>query len=246
MQKAPTRMAAGDDFDLELSEVRAALGELLMGDAFSCIGGRAAWKRGFAVHNHYGQLAGKLDCAPLYADLEDFAKRLDSVDSLFTTFLATFSGPCNISENEFEELLWCQLRMLHEADARRYAWASGAGTDPMADNFAYSIAGRRFFVVGIHSNSARLTRRFAWPVLVFNPHDKFDKLREAGAFERIRRITRKREMDLQGSLNPRLIMFGYRPESMRYSGRVVEADWRCPVSFGLNSDSVKLTSEELT
>lgn len=222
----------GDAAGREPSEVRAALHEFFMGDTFSCMGGRAAWKRGSATHNHYAQLGGESCCARLYDDLENFATRLNTTESLFMTFLATFASPHNISENEFETLLWRQLWMLHKVDARRYSWAAGVDRDPMADHFAYSIAGRRFFVVGMHSNASRRTRRFSWPLLVFNPHDQFDILRETGAFERIRRITRKREMCIQGSLNPRLIMYGYRPESMRYSGRAVEPDWTCPVAFG--------------
>jgi FPC/CPF motif-containing protein YcgG len=44
----------------------------------------------------------------------------------------------------------------------------------------------------------------------------------------MQRATRKRDIALQGSLNPNLADFGTAPETRQYSGRPVGPDWRCP------------------
>ena len=40
--------------------------------------------------------------------------------------------------------------------------------------------------------------------------------------------TRARDLALQGSINPNLADFGTAPETRQYSGRKVEAGWKCP------------------
>ena len=92
----------------------------------------------------------------------------------------------------------------------------------------FSFAGTAFFVVGLHAASSRTTRRFAWPTLVFNPHQQFDQLREVGLYSRFQRVIRDAELDLQGEINPMLSDFGERSEAPQYSGRQVGPEWRRP------------------
>lgn len=84
------------------------------------------------------------------------------------------------------------------------------------------------FVVGLHPASSRLSRRFQWPTLVFNPRSQFERLRETGRFERLRGAVREREIALQGTLNPNLADFGEQSEARQYSGRATEQEWQCP------------------
>jgi len=44
----------------------------------------------------------------------------------------------------------------------------------------------------------------------------------------MKQAIRKRELNLQGSINPMLSDYGNASEARQYSGRVVEKDWRCP------------------
>ena len=74
----------------------------------------------------------------------------------------------------------------------------------------------------------RFARRFAWPTLLFNAHSQFDWLREEGGYVRVQEAIRRRERDLQGTLNPNLAEFGTSSEARQYSGRRAEPEWRCP------------------
>jgi FPC/CPF motif-containing protein YcgG len=64
--------------------------------------------------------------------------------------------------------------------------------------------------------------------LVFNPHEQFEAMRGSGGMERIQRLIRERDRDLQCSTNPNLSDYGSAPESRQYSGRRVDDQWRCP------------------
>jgi FPC/CPF motif-containing protein YcgG len=90
------------------------------------------------------------------------------------------------------------------------------------------LAGHPFFVIGLHPGSSRLGRRAPVPVLVFNSQRQFTRLRADGRYAKMQAATRARDLALQGSLNPNLADWGSAPETRQYSGRAVEADWRCP------------------
>jgi uncharacterized protein len=212
----------------EGSAADKALEDFLLSSRFSCVGGKASWRRGAVVHRHYGRLADPADCGRIYRDVLEFTKSGDDIDEIYATFVASFGGPAGLSELEFERLLWQELQFLHELDLASYGWAPGADSDPGSGQFAYSLGGKAFFVVGLHPNSSRYTRRFSFPALVFNSHIQIERIRANGMFERMRRVVRKNELMLQGSLNPMLADFGEISESRQYSGRAVEQDWGCP------------------
>jgi FPC/CPF motif-containing protein YcgG len=209
-------------------EIGAAFGEKLLGDTFSCVAGKTAWLRGTFVHRHLGQMGLPETTEELSEAVTEFALHRDDIDTLLATFAATFDGPFGVDEAEFEALLWKQLQELYDRDVGRFAWADFADPDPASDRFAFSIAGQAFFVVGMHANSSRITRRFSHPTLVFNSHVQFERMRERGIYGRIRDAVRAREMALQGSINPNLSDFGERSEAAQYSGRANSPDWICP------------------
>jgi FPC/CPF motif-containing protein YcgG len=214
------------------NDVDHALRGFLLGESFSCVGGKASYKRGALVHRHYGRLGDASEGSRLYADLAQFAGSGDDIDEHYATFMASFDGPQRLSEVGFEDLLWRELQLLHEIDRSDHEWAPGADSDPESAAFAYSVTGKAFFVVGLHPNSSRLTRRFAFPALVFNSHIQISKIRANGMYERMRRVIERKELELQGTLNPMLADFGDQSESRQYSGRAVERDWRCPFRPG--------------
>ena len=54
------------------------------------------------------------------------------------------------------------------------------------------------------TSPSRPARRFAHPVIVFNPHDQFERLREQNRYGRMREAIMARDAKLAGSTNPML------------------------------------------
>lgn len=209
---------------------------LVLNPKFSCVGAKSALRRGGYRFGLYDSLDSPGATAGLARDLFEFVEDQPSLEGEFTTFVASFGGPITADERQFEKLLWAQLQRLHEEDRPHHSWAPAVSPDPEDSNFAFSFAGRAFFVVGLHPGASRFARRFAWPTLIFNAHEQFEKLREEGRFGRLRDVIRARDMNLQGDLNPNLSDFGEFPEARQYSGRPAEEDWRCPFHPGASAE----------
>jgi hypothetical protein len=204
---------------------------LVLHPSFSCLGAKAAIRSDSYRLGVYGELGSPEATSGLARDLRAFADAPGERPSSLTTFVASFVGPPSADEAHFERLLWAQLQALHDRDPSG-AWDPSVSSNPEDEHFSFSFAGRAFFVVGLHAASSRWARRFAWPTLVFNPHDQFERLREQGHFPRIQALIRTRDRALQGTLNANLSDFGERSEARQYSGRPVEDDWRCPFRAG--------------
>ena len=215
--------------------VHDSLRSLVLNPRFSCVGAKSAVRRGGYRFGLYDSLGSPGTTAGLARDLFEFVEDQPLLESEFTTFVASFRGPVTADEGQFEGLLWAQLQRLHEEDRQHHPWDPAVNADPEDSNFAFSFAGRAFFVVGLHPGASRFARRFAWPTLVFNAHEQFQKLREEGRFGRLREVIRARELILQGELNPNLSDFGEFPEARQYSGRPVEEGWRCPFHPGADA-----------
>lgn len=208
--------------------VRQELITFITGDGFSCVGGKSAHLQGGLVHRHFGPLADPAHVERLHGELARFAGAKDDIHRLLATFVATFDGPHDLTEEDFERLLWRQLQQMHDRDAGRHPWSSMVDPDPRSARFGFSIGGHPFFVVGLHPNSSRYSRRFAYPALAFNSHVQFERMKSSGAYGRIQQAVRAAELRLQGSVNPSIADFGQRSEAPQYSGRLVGDDWRCP------------------
>ena len=94
---------------------------------------------------------------------------------------------------------------------------------------AFSVGGTAYFIVGLHPGASRVARRAPLPTLVFNPHDQFEQLRVEGRFEGMRTSIRRRDTDLQGSLNPMVADHGDSTEALQYSGRRHPDGWEPPL-----------------
>ncbi|MDC0722804.1 guanitoxin biosynthesis heme-dependent pre-guanitoxin N-hydroxylase GntA [Nannocystis bainbridge] len=212
--------------DLTATAMHGAFRAFILDPHYPCVGARSA------VNNHayrlgiYDPLGGPEATAALARDLAAFTRGLDDMDASFATFVAIFDGPQDCDEQAFERALWTQLQALHEADAA--PWDSSVSSDPDDPHFSFSYAGTAFFIVGLHPGSNRLSRKFPWPALVFNPHAQFERLRETGKYARMQTVVRNKERALQGDINPVLGDFGGNSEARQYSGRLVEPDWRPP------------------
>lgn len=201
---------------------------LTLNEQFTCVGAKAAVRQGAYRFGLYGSLGAAESCSGLARDLFTFSQERDHWGSEFSTFVASFSGPASPDEAAFEGLLWKTLQQLHDLDVVHHRWARDVTSDTSDPHFSFSFAETAFFVVGLHAASSRATRRFAWPTLIFNPHEQFDRLKRTGRYRRFQEVVREAERALQGDINPMAGNFGERSEAPQYSGRQVGGDWGCP------------------
>ena len=198
---------------------------------FPCVGAKSALAKGQMKILLARDMRSAWNDLAIHAELYGFAARYREEPKLFQSFAVIFEGPTDLSEEAFEQNLWARVQSLTDKDA----W-HGAAPDPRVDptpdspHFSLSFGGEAFFVVGLHPNASRDARRFEAPVMVFNLHDQFERLRSDGLYERLRETILGRDEALQGSVNPMLARHGELSEARQYSGREVDESWRCPFS----------------
>lgn len=209
--------------------------KFLGGVTYPCIGAKSSLSRGSIETHEFGTLGDRDNDQPMLDGLSQFVAMIEGdacKEDIVHSYVAIFRGPIDIDELRFESLLWSQLWRTHRLDvlAGNHP-AHDVSSDTESPQFSLSMAGHPFFVIGLHPHASRLARRFSHPVLVFNSHRQFEKLREDGRYSQIQAATRTRDIALQGAVNPNLADFGEASEARQYSGREVEADWRCPFDF---------------
>ncbi len=125
--------------------------------------------------------------------------------------------------------MWERLQSLADKDHwRGQSYDENVSPDPADPHFSLSFGGQGYFVVGLHPNASRPARRFAYPALIFNLHDQFERLREDGRYSKIRETVLDRDRAIAGDINPMLQVHGEGSEARQYSGRAVSDDWQCP------------------
>jgi uncharacterized protein len=212
------------------------------GDAFPCVGARAALNELTYRFGVYDRLGSDESAAGMGRDLRRFVAeqgRYEAVgDTLgrnrsfghFTSFVAVFKLPIPASEEEFERLLWQHLQRLHDADEP--VWDETRSATPGDPHFAFCFAGRAFFVVGFNPHASELPRRFAYCTLVFNAEYQIDRLHDEGHFVHYATTIRERYARLAGRVNPSIPtdVEAVQDETRVYSGvRHPEGEpWACP------------------
>ncbi|MEO8174066.1 MAG: guanitoxin biosynthesis heme-dependent pre-guanitoxin N-hydroxylase GntA, partial [Sediminibacterium sp.] len=147
---------------------------------------------------------------------------------IFSSAAIIFEGPLELTETLFDTVLWKRLQALSDLDSQNYSYDQRVDPDPASPDFSFSIKEEAFFIIGMHPASSRAARQFSYPVIVFNPHAQFEDLKQRNKYESVRSITRKRDTVYSGSVNPMLDDFGSSSEARQYSGRVYDAEWKCP------------------
>ena len=159
----------------------------------------------------------------------DFIAEWRKTESDFVTLIVSFTEDYYESEEQFEYSLWGLLQRLHNIDSKRYSWDKRVSKEPTDKKFSFSIGGEAFYLVGMHPQASRPARRFKYPTIVFNLHEQFEALRNAGSYGRLRDIIRRRDEVFAGSINPMMSDFGDSLEAAQYSGRAVDIKtWTCP------------------
>lgn len=230
---AGVRAAAGAS--VPVSSTAAALDAFIAVGAYPCLGAKAALgRRGIEVLDA-GDFVGCAHDEAIVAALQRFARHAGD-ESLFVSLAVAFSPAPALSEQDFEQALWRRLQALHEIDHQQFGWDQTVSSDPRSAHFSMSIGGRAFYVIGLHPASSRPARRFRQPLLLFNLHSQFERLRVDGRYEKLRQAIVQRDIAYAGAANPMLAVHGETSEARQYSGRRVDEDWVCPF-HALNGES---------
>jgi uncharacterized protein len=197
--------------------------------AFPCVGAKSAVGRGLMRFVVGRDMRSAWDDLRIYGALLEFATSYRQTPKLFQSLVVIYQAPEVLSEDGFEGMLWTRIQSLADKDAwHGQDYDDRVSSDPDSPHFSLSFGGEAFFVVGLHPHASRPARRFDTPVLVFNVHDQFERLRAENRYETLRRSIVERDVLIAGSPNPMLARHGESSEARQYSGRAVEPDWRCP------------------
>lgn len=198
---------------------------------FPCIAAHDAVEKEtlrFCIAQHMGCPA---DDHAILRFLYDFVDHYRNETKGFHSAAILFAQPRNITEEEFETLLWNRLQILADLDAIQFAYDERVSPDPLSPQFSFSIKGEAFYIIGLHPANTRMARRLGFPALIFNPHSQFEKLREQNVYHKMQNIVRRRDEMYSGSVNPMLSDFGNASEAIQYSGQNYSQDWKCPLSI---------------
>ena len=206
-------------------QFRTRLGE----PGFPCVGAKSALATGHLDFLLAGDLRDPARDCSIVERLQCFARE-SPADSVFVSQLVLFPDTPVMDELQFERAFWQRLQALHELDASDHFWDASVSADPQSADFSLSLGGRGFYIVGLHPGASRPARRFHCAALVFNLHSQFETLRGDGRYEKLRAAITERDIAYSGSRNPMLATHGQASEARQYSGRQVEAGWRCPFS----------------
>lgn len=199
---------------------------------FPCVGAKAALARGTLEVVAARDITSAWDDLRIHDRLLAFTAGYRADPALFRSLAVIFEGPAGLDEMAFEIALWRRLQSLSDKDVwLGQPYDERVSADPDDPHFSLSFGGEGFFVVGLHPSASRPARRFARPTMIFNLHDQFETLRAAGKYEGMREKILTRDEALAGSINPMLARHGDLSEARQYSGRAVDATWRCPFHY---------------
>lgn len=207
--------------------VRARFEQFILEQNHPCLMAQTVFRLDQVIYNYYDYLADERQNPQMLSDLSDYLNGYDFSGRDFYTFLAIFRREPKLTEVQFERKLWAQLQGLHDIDTA--PWDETVSSDPTDSTFSMSLAGKAFYVVGLHPGASRAARRSPYAAVAFNLHRQFEELRSMGAYSVVRDKIRKRDTQQNGSYNPMMEDFGAgTSEAKQYSGRLVDKSWRCP------------------
>lgn len=196
---------------------------------FPCVGAKSALAKGTLQVIPAWSLTSAWDDLRIHEALMEWSEAFREDPAGLRSLAVVFEGPTDVSENDFERLMWERLQSLADKDDwLGQPYDPKVSTDPKDPHFSLSFGGQAYFVVGLHPNASRPARRTAYPTLVFNLHEQFEALREKNQYERMRERIIERDVALSGTANPMLSRHGETSEARQYSGRAVDGEWQCP------------------
>lgn len=218
-------------FEVPQARISASLRDHVGQAGFPCVGAKSALAGGRLEIVTAWLLTSAWNDIAIHQRLMDWSEEYRGEPTGLRSLAVVFSGPTDLDEQHFEEAMWNRLQSLAAKDGwlgQRHDPA--VSSDPEEPHFSLSFGNQAYFVVGMHPNASRTARRIEFPVLVFNLHDQFERLRASERYERMREVIIRRDAALDGSPNPMLVRFGTVSEARQYSGRQVGLGWKCPYS----------------
>lgn len=195
---------------------------------FPCVGAKSAVARGNLQILEARDLTSGWNDVEIHRALLTWAQSYQSQPEGLRSLAVLFEGPLTLDEEDFETAMWDRIQSFSDKDAwLGQPYDDAVSADPDDPHFSLSFGGEAFFVVGLHPQASRPARRFSRPVLVFNLHDQFERLRAEGRYEKMRDRIVERDVRLAGHPNPMLARHGEASEANQYSGREVGPDWSC-------------------
>ncbi len=198
---------------------------------FPCVAARAALVKQQLHCMVAGNMACPKDDRTILEFIYNFVNKYRQNPEPFQSVAIIFDGPVIKEEQLFDELLWQRLQALSNLDALQYHYDKRVAADPHSPDFSFSLKEEAFFIIGLHPGSSRVTRRFAFPAVVLNPHAQFEALRNKDQYGKMKAIIRKRDIVFSGSINPMLEDFGTSSEVYQYSGTQYDNQWKCPLKI---------------
>ena len=213
---------------LIMNRIEEDFKEWILDKNHPCMMAQTVFEQEAIVLKDYSKLADSANTEQILKDLYEYIDKYDFDSNLFQSFIAVFKDSKIEDEKEFEKLLWNQLTELSQHD--KYSWDKTVSSNPENENFSFSLGEKAFYIVGMHPGSSRIARRSPHTCIVFNLHFQFELLRKMGVYHKVRNKIRKRDVELQGFINPCLDDFGVLSEARQYSGRATSKEWKCPFS----------------
>lgn len=207
-------------------EIKKSFKDFIIQKNHPCVMARSLFTDDNVEIHAFDELGSEATAKKLLSAIEQYVSGYNFENNTFETLIAVFPNEIINSELEFEEKMWKQLQLIHNVDP--HPWDSEVSSDPENSKFSFSIAGKAFYIIGMHPKSSRMARQAPFPAMIFNLHSQFEKLREMGVYQRVKKRIRKADEKLQGSINPMLDDFGDSSEARQYSGRTVDESWKCP------------------
>ena len=188
------------------------------------------------MSGHYTGFGTGVSASLLMRDLLKFKVQQRKLNSPFFSFWAVFDQDQTATEDEFENKMWAELSAVHEFEVKNadlnnsddLPWDKKFSRDPQNHNFCFCVGGDAYFVVGMHQASSRFSRRFPYPVVIFNLYSQFEDLMKKENFDSMVQVNRQREIKFEGSVNPMVEKHGQSWEAIQFSGRNNGDQWSCP------------------
>src|SRR5208337_4666642 len=140
-------------------QLRGDIDTFVRDDLFPCVAAKSASVHGNIAEYLYLNMNEATKDAEILEDVGRFIETAERSSSL-CSFVAAFQGPSEMNEVEFEQAMWERLQALHDLDTKVCNWDRSVSSDPASPDFSFSLRGKAFFVIGLHPNASRLSRRY--------------------------------------------------------------------------------------
>lgn len=215
----------------QVAKIENAFHNFINRSEFPCIGAKASLAKDGLTCMVAGNMACPADDPQILKFLYSSIDQFRSGDGKLYSAVIIFDSPRQMSETQFEQLMWMRLQNLATMDAKEYAYDQRVSPHPLSPDYSFSIKEEAYYIIGLHAGSSRPARRFTYPALVFNPHAQFELMKETTKYQSMQKAIRKKDITLAGSVNPMLTDHGQESEAKQYSGIHYTNNFECPLKM---------------